>query len=138
MNSKRHNITTIIRIRNLINNTNLIDAPIHLNLTNKNDMRFNKSHILLKSLEGTQKKCCSIIHPQDCHTVSEVSKPMCFTRKHYECSELCNNGRNLVIKTGTRNQCITIAVHPYYYCGYYSIEGLYFNNQPGVGCKYME
>ncbi|XP_018576872.1 uncharacterized protein LOC108915343 isoform X2 [Anoplophora glabripennis] len=74
LNSGHHNITTIIKIRNLINNTNVVDTPIELNITNANDMVLNKTNIFLKSLERRERKCCSIVHPQECHKVLLLPK----------------------------------------------------------------
>lgn len=122
LNCIHHNITTVIKLQNLINHTNVVDLPIELNITNANDVMLNKTRILLKSLKRRERKCCSIVHPQECHKAPLLPREVCFTRRHKECSELCDNATNLLIKTDRTKQCITIAVHPYFYCGYYSIE----------------
>ncbi|KAJ8966692.1 hypothetical protein NQ314_003370 [Rhamnusium bicolor] len=104
----------------MINNTNVINSPIRLNLNNTNDMLINGT---VNFNTKRRKRCCSIVHPQECHNIKDIPKPICFTRRHIECSELCRNSTNILIKNGSKvSKCIVIAAHPYYYCGYYALE----------------
>lgn len=124
-NANRHpNVTTIIRIRNLINNTNIVDVPIELNITNTNDMVVNQTRLSLQSLEGIRRQCCFVVHPEECHQVPDTKDVICFTRRHRECSALCNNSTSILIKVShtKREHCINVAVYPFYYCGYYALE----------------
>ncbi|KAJ8967007.1 hypothetical protein NQ317_014800 [Molorchus minor] len=96
-----HNITTVIKIQNMINNTNVVDTPILLNLTNVEDISINKT----TNVHLNRKKDAAQL-------------------RHKECSSFCGNSTNLLIKNDSNGgyRCIIIGAHPYYYCGYYAVE----------------
>ncbi|KAF5272936.1 hypothetical protein FQA39_LY18778 [Lamprigera yunnana] len=75
-NTPRRNITTVINIHNIINNTNIIDIPIDVNNTNINNITISdRSNDEEEEEEGEEDeqsyakeydKCCYIYSPRKC------------------------------------------------------------------------
>lgn len=87
-----HNITTIIKLNNYINNTNTINVPTTLNNTNLNTIHLymNTSSTdsgrfgLGETKEGS---CCFAVQPKSCRT--STSGIRCHHRRHKTCGEQC-------------------------------------------------
>lgn len=88
----RHNITTIINLHNIINNTNQIDIPIKINNTNFNNITLaleEQSEIDVNQQGGGYRerlidrngnRCCQVIGPRICNKIQTFPFMNCF---HY-------------------------------------------------------
>lgn len=90
--SAKSNITTIISLKNVINNTNHLDIPINLNYTNKNNIGFNKSSDVVSSygtgtIDGSN--CCVVIGPRQCIPIQTYPFLRCFHTKSRQCGTIC-------------------------------------------------
>lgn len=100
--SPRHNITTIINLKNTINTTNLIDIPILLNNTNVNNITVNGelkyggtdnviSHPHHHHHHQQQHhECCHVISPRQCVPISTYPFARCFHLRHRKCGDFCS------------------------------------------------
>ncbi|XP_019877131.1 uncharacterized protein LOC109605010 [Aethina tumida] len=123
-----YNVTTVIRLFNYLNNTNIVETPVNVTVINKNNFTIHSDDLANSfnsnfggNLFGnqTQSKCCYIVHPEVC----PESPNICFRRKHAECSYLCTSDHILIREDLTANNtCIPINVYPNYYCGQYITE----------------
>ncbi|KAJ8924089.1 hypothetical protein NQ315_006870 [Exocentrus adspersus] len=87
-NYNRHNITTIIHLNNVINNTNVIDIPIMLNSTNKNNITiYEQEHSDTSTNPGGN--CCIVISPRQCVPQKEYPYVRCFHYRTKQCNEFC-------------------------------------------------
>lgn len=90
----KHNITTIINLHNIINNTNQIDIPIKINNTNYNNITLMQEDEAQLSYAGggfaqqqprievdqNGNRCCQVIGPRTCQRVQQFPYMRCF---HY-------------------------------------------------------
>lgn len=100
----KHNITTIINLHNIINNTNLIDIPIKINNTNYNNitLRRTDSNEFTSSMdfdsqvtgggqqeENNGEKCCYVVGPRQCVKIDVYPFMKCFHYRHRRCAPYC-------------------------------------------------
>ncbi|CAG9861556.1 unnamed protein product [Phyllotreta striolata] len=83
-NINRHNVTTIIHLNNVINNTNVIDVPIVVNNTNKHNITLEAGDV--RTSEGLTERCCTVISPRKCVSTPE---PRCFHYRSRQCGPFC-------------------------------------------------
>lgn len=91
----RHNVTTVIHLNNVINNTNVIDIPINLNSTNVQNVtltegspsyQINPGQVPYGPVGPSGEPCCTVIGPKQC--VSQP-KPRCFHLRSQQCGPFC-------------------------------------------------
>lgn len=84
INNSRHNVTTIIHLNNVINNTNIIDVPININNTNDQNITLYTAD---DTVAGHQKEqCCTVIGPRQCVS---YPTPKCFHYRSKQCGAYC-------------------------------------------------
>lgn len=98
-NAGAHNITTIINLQNIINNTNHIDIPIKINNTNYNNVTLqNRRADVGSSTQFAQQKlevdthgnkCCYVIGPRQCNKTNTYPFLKCFHYKYKKCGAFC-------------------------------------------------
>lgn len=93
----KHNITTVIHLNNVINNTNLINLPINVNNTVFNNITNEGGqtggyyvgggggHIQQQSKEG----CCTTVGPRQCIPQTEYPFTRCFHLRQKTCGPMC-------------------------------------------------
>lgn len=109
------NITTVIRLTNLINNTNIINMPTTLNNTNINNIHIyqNKSsetggkYGLGYSEKGS---CCYAVQPRGC--MQSTSGLKCRHKRHKVCGRQCTHK----VIHPNRNPCTSTQQWPYVLC----------------------
>ncbi|XP_055545804.1 uncharacterized protein LOC129730482 [Wyeomyia smithii] len=94
------NITTVIRLTNVINNTNVVNVPTQVNSTNVNNI-----HIYANITEGdgqisNEDKCCTAVSPKSCHASTQGVK--CHHKKFRTCGSQCTSD---VIHVQRRKRC---------------------------------
>ncbi|XP_053691254.1 uncharacterized protein LOC128739776 [Sabethes cyaneus] len=94
------NITTVIRLTNVVNNTNVVNVPTHVNATNVNNI-----HIYANITEGdgtapNEEKCCTAVRPKSCHASTQGIK--CQHKKFRTCGSQCTSD---VIHVQRRKRC---------------------------------
>lgn len=109
------NITTIIRLTNLINNTNIVNMPTTLNNTNINNI-----HVYQNKTSNQGGKfglgydengsCCYSSEPKSCK--QSTTGPKCRYKKHKVCGRQCT--RKVIHPK--RNGCNNIPQWPYVAC----------------------
>lgn len=125
-----HNITTIIHLNNLINNTNLIDVPITLNNTNINNISISSpdlnptvylpggnggaSHTIetvhhyetdKTSPESAKTNdCCTVVSPRQCVPSDKFPFIKCFHYRTNQCGPFCNSP---IVHVEPHNVCDT-------------------------------
>lgn len=99
-----HNITTIIKLNNFINNTNTINVPTNITNTNLNTIHLytNSStdggqYNLGQTKDGS---CCFAVHPKTCRTSTAGLR--CQHRRHKTCGSQCTSR---VIHVQSRKKC---------------------------------
>lgn len=99
------NITTIITLNALINNTNVIDIPVVLdnNNTSSNNFTLDESSPLVTYNDTGLNNCCNIVWPQQCKPTLSWPFLHCFHHKTKKCGNFCSTD--------------TIHAQPYYNCG---------------------
>lgn len=85
-NLNRHNVTTIIHLNNVINNTNVIDVPIVVNNTNNQNITLFNEEASAGSTGVITERCCTVISPRQCVT---SPKPRCFHYRSKQCGPFC-------------------------------------------------
>lgn len=103
-----HNITTIINLKNIVNNTNLVNVPTNINSTNINHIHIYQNETTNSTISGgkfnlgqTEKgDCCFAIHPKSCRKSSSGSR--CHHRRHRTCGSQCTSR---LIHVQTRRHC---------------------------------
>lgn len=100
-NENHHNITTIIHLNNVINNTNLINVPITVNntvynnITNKQaDESYsyyieNRRNITGNQSQNQNQKCCLTIGPRQCVSDEKFPFIKCFHIRKHVCGAIC-------------------------------------------------
>ncbi|XP_050082525.1 uncharacterized protein LOC126569470 [Anopheles aquasalis] len=87
------NVTTIIRLTAVVNNTNHIHMPTTLNNTNVNNI-----HIYSNQSNGewpqdrddtTDQQCCTAVRPKSCHTTTAGGGIRCQHRRFRTCGPQC-------------------------------------------------
>lgn len=86
INNARHNVTTIIHLNNVINNTNIIDVPININNTNDQNITLYTAEGNTNTKVEQKEQCCTVIGPRQC-----VSYPTtkCFHYRSKQCGAYC-------------------------------------------------
>ncbi|GLV39703.1 hypothetical protein CBL_08231 [Carabus blaptoides fortunei] len=96
-----HNITTIINLQNIINNTNHIDIPIKINNTNYNNVTLQNRRSDLSSaasqfaqqqkleVDAHGNRCCHVIGPKQCNKTSTFPYLKCFHYRYKKCGDFC-------------------------------------------------
>uniref|UniRef100_A0A336MS24 CSON006206 protein n=1 Tax=Culicoides sonorensis TaxID=179676 RepID=A0A336MS24_CULSO len=121
------NVTTVIKLTNLINNTNVINVPTHINSTNINNITIVPSELTQDYGFGHTKDgpCCMVVQPKTCH--SSPNGPRCHHKRHKMCSSKCTS-RILHVRSHRSHgvsyipqpspKCIYSQSWPYVNCGY--------------------
>lgn len=160
INPNHRNITTIIKLTNLINNTNHIDIPTNVNSTNINHIHLYQNH---SSNEGGKYglgytkdgSCCFVIQPRVCSTSSKGYR--CHHKRHKTCGQQCTSrvihaiSRTKCTSSGgchlnvgyipqpSKPKCIYIPIWPFVSCGGYykqSCGGCYDHYGYGIESSY--
>ncbi|KAF5273129.1 hypothetical protein FQA39_LY07619 [Lamprigera yunnana] len=138
-NTPRRNITTVINIHNIINNTNIIDIPIDVNNTNINNITISdRSNDEEEEEEGEEDeqsyakeydKCCYIYSPRKCSKLDTYPFFKCVQERKKVCG----------------NICISPIIHeqPYRHChpsntGLSCQEKTMYVPQPQPSCSYQQ
>ncbi|RZB73495.1 hypothetical protein BDFB_011999 [Asbolus verrucosus] len=147
----RHNITTVIHLNNVINNTNLISLPVTVNNTIFNNITSTRRNgiIYTNNKQTLQDNCCLTIGPRQCVPQKEFPYVRCFhIRKkacgyicsapvvHYQKHEICDNDVNvqqpchqqIIYVPQPQPRCAYQPSWPYVTCGnreLQSCEGCY-------------
>lgn len=105
-----HNITTVIHLNNIVNNTNILNFPTNLNTTNVNHINIidNRTSSVTSSTTGgkydlgfnEKGSCCHAVEPKSCRKSS--SGPRCHHRRHKTCGSQCTGK---VIHVQSRRKC---------------------------------
>ncbi|KAK9875481.1 hypothetical protein WA026_007872 [Henosepilachna vigintioctopunctata] len=128
-NRGSHNITTVIHLNNLINNTNLIDVPINLNNSNINDITIENSQNGSTTLGSSSGQCCSVIEPRQCMPSPIYPYVNCFHYRRQQCGQFC---RAPVVHKVAQNVCYnTQTQNPT--CG----QQVLYVPQPQASCTYQ-
>lgn len=98
-----HNITTIIKLNNYINNTHTINIPTNVNSTN-----INTIHVYTNKTEGgrfglgetPEGSCCFAVHPKTCR--SSTNGLRCHHKRHKTCGDQC---KSRIIHVQSRSRC---------------------------------
>lgn len=97
-----HNITTIIKLTNIVNNTNIVNVPTNINSTNINNI-----HVYANSTEGKYGlgedetgSCCYAVRPKSCNPSSAGVR--CHHRRHKTCGDQCTSR---IIHVQSRKRC---------------------------------
>ncbi|XP_059621769.1 uncharacterized protein LOC132265208 [Phlebotomus argentipes] len=98
------NITTVIKLNNYINNTNVVNVPTNVNATHVNNIHIytNTSRTGGKYGLGYSKKgdCCISVRPKSCHASSQGYR--CHHKRRRTCGQQCNSK---VIHAVPRRRC---------------------------------
>ncbi|XP_055609406.1 uncharacterized protein LOC129756520 isoform X2 [Uranotaenia lowii] len=82
------NVTTVIRLTNVVNNTNIVNAPTNVNTTNVNNI-----HIYANLTEGEPEpkpeKCCTAVRPKTCSASTQGVR--CQHKKFKLCGPKCTS-----------------------------------------------
>uniref|UniRef100_A0A182NRJ2 Uncharacterized protein n=1 Tax=Anopheles dirus TaxID=7168 RepID=A0A182NRJ2_9DIPT len=97
------NVTTVIRLTNIVNNTNHIHMPTTLNNTNVNNI-----HVYTNLTEESRdepvasepERCCTVVRPKTCHSSTQGVR--CRHRKFRSCGAQCTSD---VIHVQKRRRC---------------------------------
>lgn len=122
-----HNITTVIKLTNLVNNTNIVNVPTSINSTNINNINLNGTYGRGEWGLGANKhgSCCIAVHPRSCggtscrHARHRLCGPQC-TSKVIHVNQRCRGGNcngNLVYVPQPRPSCSYSHTWPYVNCG---------------------
>lgn len=103
------NVTTIIRLTNIINNTNTIHAPVNLTTTNLNNIHVHTQN-RTEAVNGTgvdfglgataDGPCCFVVRPKTCFTSSVGIR--CQHKRHKTCGSQC---KSRTIHAQSRQRC---------------------------------
>lgn len=123
------NITTVIKLTNLINNTNIVNVPTNVNSTNINNINVYTNQTTPESGKfglGTTEKgsCCFNVRPRNCHTTSAGTR-RCHHRRRKECGTQCTAR---IIHTQTRRRCNNGGCH----------QRMAYVPQPQPACVYVQ
>lgn len=82
------NVTTIIKLTNIINNTNLVNVPTSINNTNVNNID------IVTNSSNVPEKCCTVVQPKVCsnvHSIMNRTVYRCIHKRHNTCGEQCTS-----------------------------------------------
>ena len=89
--ASQHNITTVIHLNNVINNTNLINLPINVNNTVVNNItgqvQYGGGYT---ASQTSEEKCCLIIGPRQCVPQNTFPFIRCFHIRRKTCGNICS------------------------------------------------
>lgn len=99
------NITTIIKLTNVINNTNVVDIPTNINSTNVNNIYIYNNETSETGGDyglGYTKtgSCCLAVQPRTCRTTSAGIR--CHHKRHKTCGPQCTSR---IIHVQNRQRC---------------------------------
>uniref|UniRef100_A0A1B0C976 Uncharacterized protein n=1 Tax=Lutzomyia longipalpis TaxID=7200 RepID=A0A1B0C976_LUTLO len=98
------NITTVIKLNNYINNTNVVNVPTNVNATHVNNIHIytNSSRTGGKYGLGYSQKgdCCLSVRPKSCHASSEGYR--CHHKRRRTCGSQC---KSRLIHAVPRRRC---------------------------------
>nr|XP_040219644.2 uncharacterized protein LOC120947897 [Anopheles coluzzii] len=98
------NVTTVIRLTNIVNNTNHIHMPTTLNNTNVNNIHVYTNLTELALDDGSSgsepERCCTAVRPKSCHTSTQGVR--CKHHKFQTCGPQCTAD---VIHVQQRKRC---------------------------------
>lgn len=87
------NVTTIIKLTNIVNNTNIVNVPTTINNTNVNnlDLKLNSSDEG-KPNAAQMNDCCMVVEPKKCYEVKNDNGELvnrCVHKRHRTCGPQC-------------------------------------------------
>uniref|UniRef100_A0A182LSB5 Uncharacterized protein n=1 Tax=Anopheles culicifacies TaxID=139723 RepID=A0A182LSB5_9DIPT len=96
------NVTTVIRLTNIVNNTNHIHMPTTLNNTNVNNIHVytNLTETAGTPKSETESPCCTAVRPKSCHSSTQGIR--CKHQKFQTCGPQCTSK---VIHVQKRTRC---------------------------------
>lgn len=97
------NITTIIKLTNIINNTNTLHFPTNLTTNNLNNIHIHKQNSTAEDfgLGVTEAgSCCYVVQPKRCYASS--TGPRCHHKRHKTCGPQC---KSQIIHAQSRKRC---------------------------------
>lgn len=88
------NVTTIIKLTNIVNNTNIVNVPTTINNTNVNniDLNLNSSSEQDRLKNAQMNSCCMVVEPKKCSEVKNENGELinrCIHRRHRTCGSQC-------------------------------------------------
>ncbi|XP_058454205.1 uncharacterized protein LOC131432120 [Malaya genurostris] len=94
------NITTIIRLTNVVNNTNVVNVPTNVNTTNVNNIHIYSNITEGESSTPEEERCCTAVRPKTCHASTQGIK--CQHKKFRTCGPQCKSD---VVHVQRRKRC---------------------------------
>lgn len=98
------NVTTVIRLTNVVNNTNVVNVPTHVNTTNVNNIHIYSNITGVGDdvpVSGEQEeKCCTAVRPKTCHASTQGFK--CQHKKFRTCGPQCTSK---IVHVQRRKRC---------------------------------
>ncbi|XP_058823294.1 uncharacterized protein LOC131684443 [Topomyia yanbarensis] len=94
------NVTTVIRLTNIVNNTNVVNVPTNVNTTNVNNIHIYANITEGESSTPEEEKCCTAVRPKTCHASTKGFK--CQHRKFRTCGPQCKSD---VVHVQRRKRC---------------------------------
>uniref|UniRef100_A0A4Y0BN64 Uncharacterized protein n=1 Tax=Anopheles funestus TaxID=62324 RepID=A0A4Y0BN64_ANOFN len=131
------NVTTVIRLTNIVNNTNHIHMPTTLNNTNVNNIHVYTNLTDVAPDEDTDSEtepCCTAVRPKSCHTSTQGVRckhhkfrtcgPQCTSKViHIQKRKRCNRNtgdckeRIAYVPQPDKPTCVYVDEWPYVVCG---------------------
>ncbi|XP_055641827.1 uncharacterized protein LOC129778755 [Toxorhynchites rutilus septentrionalis] len=93
------NVTTVIRLTNVVNNTNIVNVPTHVNTTNVNNIHIY-SNVTESETRSEQTKCCTAVRPKTCYASTQGFR--CQHKKFQTCGPQCTSD---IIHVQRRKRC---------------------------------
>lgn len=98
------NVTTVIRLTNVVNNTNVVNVPTHVNTTNVNNIHIYSNITGVgddQPASGEEaEKCCTAVRPKTCHASTQGFK--CQHKKFRTCGPQCTSK---IVHVQRRKRC---------------------------------
>uniref|UniRef100_A0A182PUU1 Uncharacterized protein n=1 Tax=Anopheles epiroticus TaxID=199890 RepID=A0A182PUU1_9DIPT len=93
------NVTTVIRLTNVVNNTNHIHMPAVVNSTNVNNIHVY-ANLTKPAKDDAKERCCTVVGPKSCQTTTEGVR--CTRDRFKSCGPQCTSD---VIHVQKRQRC---------------------------------
>ncbi|KAJ8936544.1 hypothetical protein NQ314_012284 [Rhamnusium bicolor] len=89
VNEYRANVTTVIHLNNVINNTHVIEVPVSINYTNQQNISLHSGGYSDDVSGNSTDKCCIVISPRQCVPHKEYPFIRCFHYRSRQCGDYC-------------------------------------------------
>ncbi|XP_053680221.1 uncharacterized protein LOC128731144 [Anopheles nili] len=128
------NVTTVIRLTNVVNNTNLIHMPTTLNNTNVNNIHVYANLTETAANESGSETCCTAVRAKNCSPSTDGVR--CSHQKYHTCGPQCTapvvhvqqrkrcnretggcQEKNAYVPQPSMQTCVYIDDWPYVACG---------------------